>query len=228
MRVERAVVLAAGMGTRLKWLTWNRPKALMPLRGGDAVIERVIRRLAAAGIHDVAVNVHHHGQQLMRALGDGRRLGVRLYYSVEDALLDSGGGVRSALQRLPGDGPLAVHNADILTDLDVTGLARRCPEGGACLGLVDNPPHHPRGDFSLRGGQVMTDGAPRLTFAGVSVWDPVALRRWPAGARFPLTAAIRALMAEGRCAGVRHEGWWFDIGRPADWLRARRFDALQA
>jgi len=120
-----------------------------------------------------------------------------------------------------------VHNADILTDLDPRALARHCPPNGACLGLVANPAHHPEGDFSLRDGRVRTDGGPRLTYAGISVWHSAALARWPVGQAFPLTDAIRALIAEDRCAGRAHRGWWFDIGRPADWLRARRFDAFR-
>lgn len=221
MSVERAVVLAAGLGTRLKWLTRDNPKALMPV-GGAAAIEHVIRRLAAQGVHDIAVNVHHHAGSLMQALGNGTRYGVRLYYSAEPQLLDSGGGVRTALDLLPGDGPLAVHNADVLCRIDVQRLARRCPAAGCALALVPNPAHHAAGDFALQGGMVREDGTPCFTFAGVSVWDGAVLQDYPSHEAFPLTRPMRALIGESRCTGLLYDGPWFDIGRPADLMRARR------
>jgi N-acetyl-alpha-D-muramate 1-phosphate uridylyltransferase len=219
--VERAVILAAGLGTRLKWLTQEIPKALMPV-AGTPVIVHVIRSLATQGIRDIAINVHHHSDALMQALGDGSRLGVRLYYSPERRLLDSGGGVRTALDRLPGEGLVAVHNADVLCRIDVQRLAELCPNGGAALGLVPNPAHHPRGDFALHDGLVELAGEARFTFSGVSLWDAEALEIYAAGEKFPLTEPIRRLIAETRCAGMLDRGPWFDIGRPADLMRAKR------
>ncbi len=230
---ESAVVLAAGMGTRLKWLTRERPKALMDVNGEPA-IAHVLRRLAAQGVDEAAVNVHHHAGQLMRALGDGARFGLRSHFSEEQALLDSGGGARTAMERLPGGlvalvdrgAPVLVHNADIIADIDLRALAARCPAGGCALALVPNPAHHPRGDFALddadrvRLGPEAGGGA--WTFAGVSAWDPAAWQAWPAGRAFPLTGPIRRAIEAGRCAGMVHRGCWFDIGRPRDWLRARR------
>jgi len=223
MRLERAVVLAAGLGTRLAWLTRDRPKALMRL-AGESAIERVIRRLVACGIREIAINLHHHAEQLRAHIGDGARLGARIYYSHESRLLDSGGGVRQALELLPGDGPLLVHNADIQSDIDVQALARRVRGQGCALALVDNPAHHTRGDFCLGAdGRVRADGTVRLTFAGVSVWWPRWLQAQPAGAAFPLTECIRACIAHDCCHGLYHRGYWFDIGRPADLLAAHRY-----
>ena len=218
---ERAVILAAGLGTRLKWLSRERPKALMPV-GGVPVIEHVIRRLASQGVRDIAVNLHHHGALLKAALGDGARLGVRLYFSHEDELLDSGGGVRRAMELLPGEGALVVHNADVLADVDVRALAGVCPQGGCALALIGNPPHHPRGDFALVGERVREQGEQRLTFAGVSVWDARALLESPEGESFSLVRPMRRLMRADRCAGLLHRGMWLDIGRPGDAFRAMR------
>jgi N-acetyl-alpha-D-muramate 1-phosphate uridylyltransferase len=213
MHVERAVVLAAGLGARLKWLTRERPKALMPV--GDAMaIEVVIRRLAAQGIRDIAINLHHRAEDIVEALGTGARLGVRLVYSREPKLLDSGGGVRQAL---------AVHNADVLSDIPLQELARRVPVGGACVALVENPAHHPQGDFGLASGRVTAKRKSNsYTFAGVSVFDAAAVASWPQ-AVFPLSDVLKRLMAEGRLAGYRHEGLWLDIGRPRDLLSVRRY-----
>ncbi len=220
-RVDRAVILAAGLGTRLKWLTRDTPKALMPV-AGTPVIVHIIRSLAGQGVRDVAINVHHHANLLMQVLGDGSGLGVRLYYSPERRLLDSGGGVRTALEHLPGDGLLAVHNADVLCRIDVQRLAGLCPDDGVALGLVPNPDHHPGGDFALRGGRVSLADGPRFTFSGVSVWDAAVLDMYDAGEVFPLTQPIRRLMDERRCSGMIEHGPWFDIGRPADLMRAKR------
>lgn len=223
MLPERAVILAAGVGERLKWLTRQRPKALMSV-SGRPVIEHIILRLASQGVRDIAVNVHHHADMLMDALGDGSRLGVRLYFSHEPQLLDSGGGVKKALTLLPGDGPVVVHNADVLADIDVRKLALLLPAGGAAVALVTNPAHHPNGDFSMRNGLVeeRQEGA-SLTFAGVSVWDAEVFADYPSGRPFPLIQPMRDLMARQKLAGVVHRGRWFDIGRPRDLWRARRF-----
>jgi len=218
---DRAVVLAAGLGTRLKWLTDHRPKALMQVAGVPALVH-VIRRLAAQGIHDIAINVHHHAGALMAAMGDGAALGVRLVFSREQALLDSGGGVAQALRLLPGDGPVVVHNADVLTDVNIHSLAESTPAGGACLAFVPNPADHPQGDFALADGLVRDAGDARYTYAGVSVWDPAVFADVPAGAAYPLIQPMRRLIEVGRLAGLLHRGMWFDIGRPRDLMRARK------
>ncbi len=219
--VSRGIILAAGVGARLKWLTQKRPKALVRI-GTEPAIVHVIRRLAAQGIHDIAVNLYHHARQIPARLGDGSRYGVRLTYSREAALLDTGGGVKRALSLLSGDGLVLVHNADVLANVDIGMLARRCPQQGACLALVHNPAHHPQGDFSLCRGMVIRGEDERAwTYAGVSVWDGSIFEDWPATS-FPLLDPMRALMARGRLAGVRHEGLWLDVGRPRDLLRARR------
>jgi len=220
-RVERAVILAAGLGSRLKWLTEKRPKALMMVAGEVAIV-RVIRKLAGQGIRDIAINTHHHADVLRACLGDGSRFGVRLYFSFEASLLDSGGGARTALALLPGDGLVAVHNTDILSDIDMQALAHLCPIAGCAIALTVNPAHHPEGDFSIQNGQARIQGEPRYTFSGVSVWDAQVLEKLPVKQAYSLIEPMRDVMAQGRCAGMLHHGLWFDIGRPADLFRAGR------
>ncbi|MFC1542831.1 NDP-sugar synthase [Pseudomonadota bacterium] len=218
--VDRAVVLAAGLGTRLKWLTSGAPKALMDV-AGEAVIVRVIRRLAGQGVHDIAINTHHHAERLIDALGDGSRFGVRLYFSREKELLDSGGGVRTAMELLPGNGLLAVHNADVLADIDLQCLANLVAADGAALAMVANPHHHKAGDFSLSNGKVVTRSGRSFTYSGVSVWDEKSLSGFQNGEAFSLTKPMRQLMDRGRLTGVVHRGSWFDVGRPKDLMLAR-------
>ena len=220
-QVERAVVLAAGLGTRLKWLTNDRPKALMQV-AGEPAIAHVVRRLVSQGVKNIAVNAHHHGQQLEAYLGDGARFGCRIVMSYEPELLDSGGGVRQALTLLAGEGPVAVHNADVLADVDVQTLAAHLPEGGASVALVPNPPYNPRGDFALHHGRLSLAEEGRHTFAGVSVWHPTAFDGYAAGEIFSLVQPFQALIERGLCRGLLYQGRWYDIGRPGDLMRANR------
>ncbi|ATX81265.1 MurNAc alpha-1-phosphate uridylyltransferase [Mariprofundus ferrinatatus] len=221
MSVDRAVVLAAGLGTRLKWLTDSRPKALMHV-AGEPVIGHLIRSLVSQGISDIAVNAHHHAHALKTYLGDGSRFGCRIRISYEPVLLDSGGGVKQALDFLPGSGPVAVCNADVLSDFDIGRLANVIPDSGAAIGLVENARHHPGGDFALDGSSVLADGDSKLTFSGISLWQERLFDGYEEGAIFSLVEPMRKLIATGRCAGVRHNGYWFDIGRPSDLMRANR------
>lgn len=224
--VNRAVVLAAGLGTRLKWLTSDSPKAMMDI-GGEPAIVQVIRRLAGQGIHDIAINVHHHAEKLIDYLGDGSRFGVRLYFSQEKELLDSGGGVRKAMDLLPGSGLIAVHNADVVADIDIQAVARTVPEAGASLVLVPNPAHHPAGDFSITGGMVSGGGASRYTYSGVSLWDEHSFSGFKVGEAFPLTAPMEQLINQHKLSAIVHHGMWFDIGRPRDLIQARRMISLK-
>ncbi len=220
-RMDRAVILAAGLGTRLKWMTRHRPKALMRVAGEPAIVH-VIRRLVAQGIHEIAVNAFHHADQLADYLGDGARFGCHISMSFEDALLDSGGGVKKALSMLPGSGPVVVYNCDVLADIDVSRLARMAPAGGCSIALVENPKHHLQGDFILRGDDVSMSGYDRFTFAGVSVWDEAVFEHYEINETFSLARSIREKIAQGTCKGLAHHGYWFDIGRPGDLLKANR------
>ena len=221
MQVERAVILAAGLGTRLKWMTRHKPKALMNIQG-EAAIVHVIRQLAKQGIHQIVINTHHHAEILQTFLGNGERWGVNLWFSHEEILLDSGGGVRTALQYLPGEGGFLVHNADVIADVDVHTLADLCPYQGCALALVDNPRHHPQGDFAIEHGLIRLQGEPMYTFAGVSVWDEAVFQSYACGTPFSLLQVMHTLIKKDKCKAWRHRGQWFDIGRPKDVIRANR------
>jgi len=221
---ERAVILAAGVGARLKWMTSYKPKALMPV-AGEAMIVHVIRRLAGQGIHDVAINVHHHADQIVRYLGDGSRFGVRLYFSREPRLLDSGGGVKQALSLLPGDGPVVVHNADVWSDVDLHRLAGLLEKNcDAALCLVPNPQHNPHGDFGLEEGWIIPQqiACPSYTFSGISVYKTSLFDGYPEGKSFPLSRVLSSLCNKRRLSGLVYRENWLDVGRPRDLLRAMR------
>lgn len=118
----KALVFAAGLGTRLRPLTNNMPKALVPV-GGVPMLERVIRNLISYGFDEIVVNVHHFADQIISFLKEKDNFDVKIIVSDErDELLETGGGILKAREFLDGDEPFLVHNADILTDLDLSKL----------------------------------------------------------------------------------------------------------
>jgi len=205
----KAMILAAGRGERMRPLTDDTPKPLLRI-GGQTLIERHIHALAQAGFTELVINHAHLGEQIVAALGDGDAYGVEIRYSAETPpALETGGGIFNALPLL-GDAPFLVLNADIWTDFPLTELPRQI-EGLAHLVLVDNPEHHPEGDFSLSAGQVSQRGPAMLTFGGIGVYSPELFSACTAGA-FPLAPLLRQAMDENRVSGEHYQGSWFDIG----------------
>jgi len=220
----KALIFAAGKGERMRPLTDRTPKPLLPARG-KPLVEWHLEKLAALGVSDVVLNIAWLAPAFAPALGDGSRWGLRLHYSDEGAEpLETGGGLLHALPLL-GDAPFLAVNGDIFTDHDFARLPRE-PAGLAHLVLVDNPDHHPRGDFALGAdGRVSDDGAAKLTFAGIGVYRPAILAGWrdiigaAPGAdatppRFRLVPLLRAAMARGEVTGEHHRGEWTDVGTP--------------
>lgn len=226
----KALLFAAGYGERMRPLTDDTPKPLLMV-GGKRLIEWQLERLSTAGIHDVVVNIAYLAEQIVAALGDGTRYGVRIAYSREgEEPLETGGGMLRALPLL-GDAPFLAINSDIFCDFDVAHLPAT-PQGVADLVLVANPPQHPHGDFGIdaRGRllpQCDSAGAMRaLTFAGIGVYRPDILRDWRStigdalGARqtppkFSLAPLLRAAIARGAVGWCEHTGAWTDVGTPA-------------
>ena len=160
----KAMILAAGRGERMGALTDRMPKPLLEV-GGRPLIEHQIRRLAAAGFRDLVVNLAWLGEMIAACLGDGSRFGVRIEYSREpQGALDTGGGIRRALPLL-GDGRFVVVNSDVWCGYSFETLRDAGP-GDAHIVLVDNPCHHPDGDFGLApDGKVIETRRNRLTSA---------------------------------------------------------------
>lgn len=213
----KAMILAAGRGERMRPLTDQCPKPLLPA-GGKPLIQWHIEALGAAGITELVINHAHLGQCLEEALGDGHALGVNIAWSREETALETAGGIRQALPLL-GDAPFLVVNGDIHTDMDFAPLVRRAAtlakDGPlAHLVLVANPPHHPAGDFALAQGHVRASGSPRLTFSGIGLYHPALFAHLPAGQPSPLAPLLRDAMAQGRVSGEYHGGLWLDIGTP--------------
>jgi N-acetyl-alpha-D-muramate 1-phosphate uridylyltransferase len=213
----KAMILAAGHGKRMLPLTQSTPKPL--LRAGEhSLIEWQILKLARAGIGDLVINLHHLGEQIPAALGDGARLGVHIQYSPETELLETAGGIINALPLL-GTEAFVVVNGDVWTDYDYTRLnaaAARLEADHALahLLLVPNAEHHPQGDFYLHGnGYVAGEGEPRLTFSGISVLHPLLFQGLTVQ-RLPLSPVLRQAMTRQQVSGEYFTGDWQDIGSP--------------
>lgn len=207
----KAMILAAGLGTRMRPLTDRCPKPLLPVAGKPLLVHH-LERLAAAGIREVVINVSYRAEQIIEALGDGSAFGVAIAWSREEAPLETGGGIHRALPLL-GESPFLLVNGDIWCDLDPASLPT-LDDDLAHLVLVDNPEHHPRGDFHLTpGGRVLDQGTPRLTFAGISLLDPALVADHEPGA-FALAPLLRQAMANDRVGGSHHRGAWVDVGTP--------------
>lgn len=211
----KAMILAAGRGTRMAPLTDHCPKPLLPLQG-KTLIEHHIEKLARAGIVDIVINHAYLGHMIEQHLGNGERYGVRVQYSPESVALETGGGVLQALPLL-GDEPFLLINGDVWTNWDYR-QAFDVSLGAhfAHLWLVPNPEHHPVGDFCLRNEQVSNDDVPvdqRFTFSGISLIDPKLVANHRPGA-FALAPLLRKACEQQRVVGSLLQADWVDVGTP--------------
>lgn len=221
--MRHALIFAAGLGERMRPLTDHTPKPLLRA-GGKPLIEWHLEKLAGAGVHYVVINTSHLAEQFPDTLGDGSRWGLRIRYAYEGGTpLETGGGMLNALPLL-GAEPFITVNGDIWCDADFGQLPAE-PAGLAHLLMVDNPAHHPHGDFALDGdGLLREHGEPKLTFSGIGVFRPGFLQHWQlvvghAGGAlstpaFKLVPLLRAAMARAAVTGSYHGGLWTDVGTP--------------
>jgi MurNAc alpha-1-phosphate uridylyltransferase len=205
------MLLAAGRGERLRPLTDRVPKALVEA-GGKPLLAWHLERLARAGFREVVINVSHLGEQIVARFGDGAAWGVAIAWSREAEPLETAGGIAQA-RALLGPDPFLIVNADIWCDFDPARL-RGYPLGArrAHLVLVPNPPHRPRGDFSLAGGAIGNEGSPRYTYAGIAVLAARLVADIKPGETAALAPLLRAAAARGEVSGELHEGAWHDAG----------------
>ncbi|MGN0067133.1 MAG: nucleotidyltransferase family protein [Bacteroides sp.] len=231
----KAMVFAAGLGTRLRPLTDHQPKALVNV-GGVPMLERVILRLKGAGFDDITVNVHHFGEQIIDFLQAKRYAGVTIHISDErDLLLDTGGGILKARPFLEGNEPFLVHNADIMTDIDLGALYRHHLAHRAEATLVVSQRNTSRyllfdaqqrlqGWTNKQTGEVLPADLDiaaghytPLAFSGIHVISPT-LYRWmgedPWSGKFSIIPFYVAICREARIQGYQPEQMhFFDVGK---------------
>lgn len=224
------MVLAAGLGTRMRPLTLLRAKPALPVMNRP-LIHWTLERLARHGIREVVVNLHHLPASVVRAVGDGSAFGLKVQYTRERTILGTGGGPRKA-RPLLGDGPVLIVNGDVLFDFDLGDLMRQHRRRKASATLALLPNHDPRRYSAVvmkRDGRIASlAGLPRPAhgrpwlFTGVHVVQAELLDRLPRGVSDIVRDLYAPLIAEGaRVEGFRARGRWYDFGAPASYLAAQ-------
>ncbi len=210
----KAMLLCAGRGQRMRHLTQDRPKPLLEVKG-QSLLLRHLYALKHAGIQEVVMNLGYLGSQIPPYLDKVQTadpsLAMNINYSVENPVLETGGGILKALPLL-GPDPFIVISADIFTDFDFASLPQE-PKGLVHLLMVNNPPHHPEGDYALVGEQLFKTGEFKLNFGGIGVYHPDLFKDAKPGI-FPLSVLFEKAIAEGKATGQYYAGLWHNIGTP--------------
>ena len=225
----KAMVFAAGQGERLRPLTGKIPKALVPV-AGRPMIEYPLLLLRYYGIREVMINLHHLGEQIEAYLGYGDKLGLKITYSKEQELLDTGGGLLKAKPFLQ-DGTFIVINTDVLIDLPLANLINfhRAKKAAATLALRPDPLADQYGSMDIDSeGRICRfllakrPAAPagpytKLMFTGVQILEPKIFEYMPSdgsSAKFGTTKDTypKMLLAGETLCGFRFDGFWQDVG----------------
>lgn len=216
--LEKAFILAAGRGERMRPLTDHLPKPLLSV-GAETLLDRQIEKLVAAGIRDIIINTAYLGHLIDEHLGDGSQFGASIQISCEPYPLETAGAIAHASSML-GETPFLLVNGDVWIDLDFECFLRQAPEvedGGGHLVFVDNPPHKVCGDFALDNGRVRMSGTYQEshTFSGVSILSPSLITTYPkCREAFPLREVFDWAIAGDCLTGEIYKGYWLDVGTP--------------
>jgi NDP-sugar pyrophosphorylase family protein len=227
------MILAAGLGTRLRPLTETLPKPLLPIAGRPLIVWNLLL-LRRHGVTDVIINLHHLGHLLEQALGDGSRFGMRIAYSQEPVLLGTGGGLKQAEPFFSGE-PFFALNGDTLFDLDLGAMAAAHRRRGAVatMAVRADPDPEQWGAVELddtqrivrinRRGMAAGGQTEKRMFAGVHVMHPRLLADVPAGRGSSIIEAyVGAIQAGEPVAGFELRGYWSDVGTPERYAQVQR------
>jgi len=239
----KAMVFAAGLGTRLRPLTGDRPKALVTI-AGRTLLEITLSRLCAFGVHEVVINVHHYADLIAEYLKANGNFGMRVALSREETLLDTGGGLQKAAAFLlpPGSNshePFLVHNVDVLSNIDLAAMVSFHVEHNALatLAVQQRPTSRPLlfdegGQLYGRGAAPGTEPAPGnpappfqdLAFCGIHVLSPRIFSELHQEGAYSIVDTYVKLAARGKpILAFRADGsYWRDLGRPQNVAQAER------
>ncbi|RLD80549.1 MAG: nucleotidyltransferase family protein [Bacteroidetes bacterium] len=226
----KAMILAAGRGTRLQSLTENTPKALVQA-GGMSLLERLIIKMKVQGVSSIVINVHHYADQIISFLEEKDYFGIPISISDEsDTLLETGGGILKAAQFFDTEEAFIVHNVDILSDLDLRKLfaEHQSSKALATLAVKDrktsryllfNEDMHMQGWENQQSGERIIPGSPYnlspLAFSGIHVISPALFPLITESGSFSIIETYLRLCKEHRIKGFIHtEGLWIDAGKP--------------
>ena len=222
--IDRALILAAGRGERMRPLTDTCPKPLLQVRGKPLIVWH-LEALARAGVKQVLINTAWLEEQFPAQLGDGARWGLSIRYSHEGAqhggALETAGGIATALPlwKLKEDKPFWVLGGDVFMpefEFAEADAARfLASKALAQIYLVSNPPHNTRGDFGLSPGGMALNKAPvQWTYSTVGLYRPGLFAGTPPGQSAALAPLLRKAMQSGRVSAALYSGAWTDVGTP--------------
>src|SRR3990167_383404 len=202
------MVLAAGRGERLKSYTDDLPKPLLKI-GNTTLMDHTLHQLQQAGIREVVINVHYFREKIMQHCGDGSRYGLKIRYSIEEELLETGGGITYALPLL-GDEPFLLISGDIWIDYPLSQLMQKNPSY-AHLVLVGNPDFNPKGDYGLDAdGKLLLVALKKFTYASFGVLHP-RLFQHKKVSPFRLTEVLNPAIQAGKVTGEKYSVEWHNI-----------------
>ena len=212
----KAMILAAGLGNRMRPLTLYKPKPLLEV-GGKPLIVWHIEKLKSIGVSEIIINSAWLADKLIGALGDGSQFGVNIRWTREDEGLETAGGIINALPLL-GEEPFILVNGDVWTQFDFAKLLELdLQEDLAHLVLVPNPLQHPQGDFTLLDGRAYTfeqeKEGENLTYSGIAVIHPHLFEGLEWGKR-PLAPLLKDAMHNHRISAAKMAETWVDVGTP--------------
>ncbi|MBW2145009.1 MAG: nucleotidyltransferase family protein [Deltaproteobacteria bacterium] len=222
----KAMILAAGLGTRLRPLTSKKPKPLVPI-GNRPLIDKLIHYLKGHGIREIVVNAHHHPQQIVEHLDGGRPFGIKVEVRVEPEILGTGGGIKNTEDFWDPD-PFIVINGDILTDVDLNRAFEEHRRSGNLVTLVLHN-YKPFNQIRIDNQQNIIDIASddrsgRLAFTGIHIIEPEVLNYIPSGKFSNIIDCYRELIRSGEPirAHLSHEHYWRDIGTVNSYVLANK------
>ena len=225
----KAMIFAAGLGTRLQPLTNNKPKALVEVNG-KTLLETAINKIIRAGINEVIINVHHFAQQVIDFVKEKNSFGIEIRFSDESAqLLDTGGGLKKASWFLKGGEPFLVYNVDILSDIDLRHLINFHKENKVLVTLAVRDRKTSRyllfdKEITLCGWQNVKTSEMKISrdkqglmpyaFSGIHIIEPAIFNLMTESGRFSIIDVYLKLAKECRILGYDHsETQWLDLGR---------------
>lgn len=225
---KRAMILAAGLGTRLMPLTQDRPKALVEYRG-KTLLEIVLRRLIHHGFREIIINIHHHPEKIISFVESKKNFGVNVIFSDEsDLLLDTGGGIKKASPLFEGDAIL-IHNVDVYTDLNLEDLYNfhNDYENMATLAVKARETTRPFlmnekgilcGWENLVSGEkvISREESPlqQIAYSGIAMLSPAFIDLLPISGSYSLTPELLKIASKHHINLFPHDGEWRDMGRP--------------
>lgn len=213
----KAMILAAGLGQRMRPLTDNLPKPMLSV-GGKPLLQYHLEALAKLGVSEVIINLAYLGDKIRDFAGNGEKFGLHVQYSEEPEPLETAGALLHALPLL-GNEPFIVINGDVWTEYPLAELAdyKLQDDEDAHLVLVPNPEFHPIGDFSPnpQGRLDNNPDLPKFTFSGISLIHPRLISNYPQQRnKFPLGEVLRFGIAHNRISAHVYRGGWSDVGTP--------------